>query len=515
MKVFEVVIVLLLGGALLAAVARRIYTPYPALVAIAGAALALLPRMPSLVLDPQLALTLFVAPVLLDAAFDASQRDLRNNWRAIAGLAIGAVILTVIAVAVVAHALVPGLPWAAAIALGAIVAPPDAAAATAVLKQLKPPNRLLVILEGESLFNDASALLIYRFALGALATGSLSGSNIAGTMVIVGVGSIVLGLVIAPIANFLNPLIDDLGTAVIFQFGITFAVWLLAEHLHLSGILTMVVFAMAVSRRASEVVAPRMRIASYAFWEIAVFVLNVLAFILVGFQLRLIVERTDWTRYVGVAIAVCATVVVARLCWVTSAAFFSRWRCRNHPGGDGPEDVVALNGPASAVIGWCGMRGIVTLAAALALPIDFPFRDLIFFSSFAVVLVTLVVQGVTLRPLLLLLRVREDDTVEREVRLARSEAFHAAIEAAIACGDNETADILRRRYEFRLRHLEESGPYDESHVTETETVRRVTTAERRRLLELREDGTIGDAAFQRVEEEIDLRELDLLAVPHG
>src|SRR6267142_3797268 len=175
MLVFEIVIALLLGGVGLAALARRISTPYPALVAMAGAALALVPHAPTLVLDPALALALFVAPVLLDAAFDASQRDLRDNWRQIASLALGAVALTVAVVALVAHVLVPGMPWAAAIALGAIVAPPDAAAATAVLKQLRPPHRLLVILEGESLFNDASALLVYRLAVGAMAVGFISG----------------------------------------------------------------------------------------------------------------------------------------------------------------------------------------------------------------------------------------------------------------------------------------------------------------------------------------------------
>src|SRR6195952_949601 len=175
MHVFEIVIALLLGGAGLAALARRIGTPYPALVALAGAGLALVPGTPTLVLDPDLALALFVAPVLLDTAFDASPRDLRANWRSVAGLALGAVALTVIAVAIVVRALVPGMPWAAAIALGAIVAPPDAAAATAVLKQLRPPHRLLVILEGESLFNDASALLIYRLAVSATAAGAVVG----------------------------------------------------------------------------------------------------------------------------------------------------------------------------------------------------------------------------------------------------------------------------------------------------------------------------------------------------
>src|SRR5687767_4242628 len=190
MYVFEIIIALLLAGAGLAALSRRIGTPYPAMVALAGAGLALVPGTPTLVLDPELALTLFVAPVLLDAAFDASPRDLRANWRSVAGLALGAVALTIIVVAVVARLLVPDMPWAVAIALGAIVAPPDAAAATTVLKQLRPPHRLLTILEGESLFNDASALLVYRFAIAAVATGAISGGSLAGTIVAVSAGSI-------------------------------------------------------------------------------------------------------------------------------------------------------------------------------------------------------------------------------------------------------------------------------------------------------------------------------------
>ena len=195
---FEIIIALLLAGAGLTALSRRIGTPYPALVALAGAGLALIPGTPTLVLDPELALTLFVAPVLLDAAFDASRRDLRANWRTVAGLALGAVALTVVVVAVVARVLVPGMPWAVAFALGAIVAPPDAAAATAVLKQLRPPHRLLVILEGESLFNDASALLIYRLAVGVAFAGTLSPATASIPLLLfVTVGSVVLGLVLS------------------------------------------------------------------------------------------------------------------------------------------------------------------------------------------------------------------------------------------------------------------------------------------------------------------------------
>ena len=215
MVVFEIVVALLLAGAALAAVARRVGDPYPALVALAGAGLALVPGLPTLVLDPDLALALFVAPVLVDAAFDASPRDLRANWRAVASLALGAVALTIAVVAVVAKVLVPDMPWGAAVALGAIVAPPDAAAATAVLQQLRPPHRLLVILEGESLFNDASALLVYRLAVGATAAGFLSGWSVLPTLLGVTVGSVALALVLARLTLLVNAPINDVATAVV------------------------------------------------------------------------------------------------------------------------------------------------------------------------------------------------------------------------------------------------------------------------------------------------------------
>src|SRR3954451_15338055 len=230
MRVFEVIIVLLLGGAALAAAARRFGAPYPALVALAGAVLALVPGAPTLVLDPELALALFVAPVLVDAAFDASPRDLRANWRAVTSLALGAVALTIAVVALVAKLLVHDMPWSAAIALSAIVAPSDAAAATTVLKQLRPPNRLLVILEGESLFNDASALIVYRLAVGAMVTGVVSGWSVLPTLLVVTVGSVVLALVLARLTIFVTARIRDVATAVITQFCTTFGVWMLAER---------------------------------------------------------------------------------------------------------------------------------------------------------------------------------------------------------------------------------------------------------------------------------------------
>jgi CPA1 family monovalent cation:H+ antiporter len=530
MEVFEIVIALLLGGAALAALARRFGAPYPALVALAGAVLALLPGVPTLVLDPELALALFVAPVLVDAAFDASPRDLRANWRAVASLALGAVALTILVVAVVARAIVPDMPWAAAVALGAIVAPPDAAAATTVLKQLRPPHRLLVILEGESLFNDASALLVYRLAVGATITGFLSGWSVAPTLVVVTFGSVVLGLVLARPSLAISARIHDVATAVVFQFCGTFAVWMLAERLQLSGIITLVVYAMAASRRAPEILPARIRIPAWAVWEVAVFVLNVLAFILVGFQLKSIAARSTGAtgaRYAGIAAVVCVAAIVARIVWVTGAAAFSRWRCRPRLNGTpGPHDAVALTPRAAAVVGWCGMRGTVTLAAALALPtgsdggILFPYRDLIVVAAFGVVLGTLVVQGLTLRPLLLHLRLEDDGMVDREVSFARVEALRAALEAAVACPGAETTSLLRHRYEFQLRRAEmelagngvpksEIAMDCEMPDADAAVARAATVAQRRRLVALRTDGSIGDAAFQLVEEELDRAELDL------
>jgi Na+/H+ antiporter len=514
MVIFEIVIALLLVGAALTVLSRRIGTPYPALVALAGAGLALVPGTPTVTLDPELALALFVAPVLLDSAFDSSPRDLRANLRTITGLAVGAVVLTVAVVATVARLLVPEMSWAVAIALGAIVAPSDPAAATAVLKQLRPPHRLLVILEGESLFNDASALLIYRLAVGVALAGTLSPAHAIPMLFFVTFGSVALGLVLSRVILPITARIEDIAIVVVVQFCGTFAVWLLAERLHLSGILTMVVFAMATARRAAERTPARVRIPSYAVWEFAVFVLNVLAFILVGFQLKAILGRIDTqtlAEYAGIGAAVCAAAIAARIAWVLlglgvvsvlEPPLPSAEARRQRRGG-------------AAVVAWCGMRGIVTLAAALALPTataespEFPFRDLILFAAFSVVLGTLVVQGMTLRPLMNALRLEDDRVVEREVRLARVESLRAALAAANELRDNEVAALLQRRYELMLRGAEADPGEEPANGDGARAVHAALSAERKRLLALRADGTIGDAAFQRLEQMLDFEELYL------
>jgi len=327
MAVFELVLALLLGGVSLALLAPRLGVPWPALLALAGTALAFVPGVPEAALEPELALALFVAPVLLDAAYNASPRALRDNWAPVGGLVLGAVGLTVATVAGVARWLEPFLPWAAAVALGAIVAPPDAAAATAVLRQVRLPHRMMVILQGESLLNDASALLIYRLAVGAAAGGVTAWT--VPLLVIAAVGGAALGVVLAKGCLAVIARVEDTAASVVLQFLTTFGVWLLADALGLSAVLTMVAYAVTLARTTPGRMGARHRRAS-AVWEEAVFVLNVLAFILVGLQLRGILGRVDGQagRYALFALDVLAAAVLVRIVWMMGYYAAVRWKHR-------------------------------------------------------------------------------------------------------------------------------------------------------------------------------------------
>lgn len=503
MVVFEILVLMLLFGAVTALFARRIGAPYPSMVALAGAALAMIPGMPSVHLDPELTLTLLIAPVLVDTAFEASPRDLRQHWRPIVGLALGAVTLTTALVAGTVRLLVPEMSWAVAITLGAIVAPPDAAAAAAVLKQLKLPQRLLVILEGESLFNDASALLLYRLAVGYVTTGLFSTGHLLPTLVWFLAGSVVLGLVVAWFMNHVISRIDDVPTSAIVQFCGTFTIWVIAERLHLSGIITLVVFAMAAARRGPELMPARIRVPTFAVWEVVVFVLNVLAFTLVGFQLQDLSDRISpelAARYAVVAVAVLAAVILARFLWVAGVIVLRRRL----------GDAASADGRTAAVVGWCGMRGMVTLAVALALPdggaAPFPHRDLILVCSFAVVLGTLVLQGFTLRPLLCWLALEADDTHERELKHARVEILRPAVLAVREASPVPLTHLVQHSLNLQLAHAERAlnplgGDVDGS------AVRLALEIQRHHLLQLRNDGIIGEGAFQQLELELDQLEL--------
>jgi Na+/H+ antiporter len=507
---FEWIIGLLLGAVLLSALARRTRVPYPTFLALGGMALAFLPGSPSWTLEPDLALALFVAPVLLDAAFDTSLRDLRDNWLPVSTLVFIAVGLTTASVAVLAHWLVPGMPWAAAIALGAIVAPPDAAAATAILRQVKLPYRLLKILEGESLLNDASALLIYRVAVGAAAVEHFRWSAFAPAIALALAGSLIAGFLFAKLSMTLTRRITDAPSAIIVQFAGTFTVWIVAEHIGLSGILTIVAYAITIARTAPARTPARLRVPSYAVWETAVFVLNVLAFVMIGMQLRPIWERLDEPlrlHYCAVAAAVLGVVILTRIAWVMSyntALRLTIARRGFHP----RRPMAAPTVQGGIVISWCGMRGIVTLAAAFALPEGFPNRDLILLTAFAVVLGSLVIQGLTLRPLISAVHLRDENPLATEVGRARAIAYRAALDE-IDGDPSEEAEILRLEYRALLLRAESDpdGGLSSSELPADPLRRRAIAAARRSILALRQSEDIGDDAFHRLEEELDWAEL--------
>ena len=510
MLMFEWILLLLFAAVVLTNLAERLAVPYPSLLAVAGTGLAFLPFAPQIRIEPELALALFVAPALLDAAFDTSPRDLRRNAVPIASMAVVAVVLTAAVVAFLGWRFA-GLPIAAAIALGAIVSPPDPVAANEVLRHLRIPQRIGLVLQGEGLLNDATALLIYRAAVIA-AAGSFSLVSDAPILVLAAVASLAAGYVLARLYLIASAFVRDPSSSTVLQFVGTFGVWLLSERLTLSPIITLVVYAMTLAQAAPGRLGPRLRVSSYSVWETAVFVVNVLAFVLMGLQARTIIERLSpeqrWSSLVF-GLSVLAVVIVVRIAWLATyraiVATIRRWR-------PGLADRLASRDPRGAVVmGWSGMRGLITLATAFALPQQFPGRDLIVLCAFCVVLGTLVIQGFTLRPLLRLLRFQDDGAVERDLSRARVIVMQAALDSL----DGETsaaATTVREQY-AAARKVAEDQREPQAATKYDELRLRAIAAQRAALQRLRTRGEIGDEAFRRIQEELDWSELD--AAPAG
>lgn len=508
MVVFELIVGLLLVSVLLGLAARRLHVPYPTLLAVGGTILAFLPHAPHVELDPEMALALFVAPILVDSGFDTSLRDLKDNWRGVLGLVVVAVGVTTFVAASVVHAMVPAIPWAAAIALGAIVAPPDAAAATAVLKHVTIPHRILTLLEGESLLNDASALLIYRVAVGAALAGSFSWSSAVPVFGLGVVASVIVGPLIALLFTRCFRYVDDAPSATILQFVGAFGIWMFAERFHLSAVLVTVSFAITAGRIATDTPA-RMRVPSFAVWETAVYILNVLAFILVGLQIGPILERlpTDVRHdYYVIAAAVVAAVIMTRVALVMTINGVGQVIMRYRGHNPKRPHMVRPTKRGGFVIGWCGMRGIVTLAAAYALPDEMPYRDLLVLCAFAVVLGTLVIQGLSLPIILRLLKLEDNDPVGREVLQARAAAYEAAL-ATLEGNQTPLAQALRHEMSDLLHRARGEAPADGDDVSLQDLRRAASAAARKAVLHLRTTAVIGDAAYHRLEEELDWAEL--------
>lgn len=500
MTLFETLIGLLLVAALLLQVSRRLRLPYPTLLALAGACVAFFPWSPDLRLDPQLALVLFVAPAIMSAGYDTSPHELRRNWFPLAALVLVAVLLTIAAVALFAWSWA-GLPLAAAIALGAIVAPPDAAAASAMLAGLHLPRRAVVVLQGESLLNDAVPLLIFTTVLAAASAGTLEPGGFALRVALAAPGGLLLGFAAARGYLRLQPLWSGTLSATILEFVTTFAVWLLAERLELSPVLAIVAYSMVLGLHGPLHQPARDRVHSFAVWASAVFILNVLAFLLMGLQARQIIQslgrRELWDALL-VAAGVFLIVVVVRLGWVMSYKELLAPLARRLP------LPLEADRRLRLLVGWCGMRGILTLATAFSLPYGFPQRDVIVLSAFAVVLGTLTIQGGTMALLVRWIGLPSDGTLDDEIRTARAEIAKAGLVALEDRGDPAAAAMRRR-----LQALIASGGQAavEREVEESRLRLEVIAAGRRALDALHRQGDVAEDAFQALQEELDWAEL--------
>ncbi len=433
MLVFEILLGLLAASVALALVARHLHMPLAVVLVIGGMALALVPGLPTIDLDPQLALVMFLPPLLQASAYRTDWPAFRSNLRPILLLALGAVLFTAAAVAVTTKLLLPDLPWAAAVALGAIVAPPDAVAATSVLKNFRIPKRLVTVLEGESLLNDASALVLYRFAVTATMAGSISLGEASMSFVLAAAGGAAMGYGIGRVAMWIFARLEDTLLDILVTFLAGFAAYIAAEQLHVSGVLAAVTCGLVLGRQQHAAFTARTRLESGAVWSFVEFVLTALVFILIGLQLRDILARLEqynpW-QLAGLGLAVSAALIVSRFIWLFPATWLPRVLSPKLRKRDPMPPWTHVT-----VLSWAGMRGVVSLAAALALPAEFPGRDIILFLAFCAILSTLVLQGTTLGPLIRHLGVSEPEdeplnpAVTPEAITARSEATVAAMDA--------------------------------------------------------------------------------------
>ena len=498
MAFFESLLLLLALAIALLHIARRTGLPYPALLAAAGLAVAAIPGMPAIPIDPHLALALFIAPVLIDSAYDFPLTTARKLVAPLIVYAVLAVVVTAGLVAWLSHAMI-GLPIAAAVTLGAIVAPPDAAAATAVLSNLPISRRIESVLKGESLFNDATALLLFGGALAIQQRGGVDGGTALGLAMAVP-GGIAFGIAFGLLVRRLQPLVDNSVGGTVSQFLYAFATWIIAERLHLSAVLATVASAMTIARMAKVSDPPRMRVHSFAVWTTVVFLLNVLAFLLMGMQARTIIAGMDageLARAAWFSAAVAGTVIVARLAIAFAYRPVTLWR---HRRGRGLAPILPTE---TLLVGWTGMRGLVTLATAFALPANFPQRDTVVLAAFTVVIITLVVQGATLAPLIRLLRLGREQEALDEIEAARGDLAEAAL-ARLEGEDGPEAEALRQSYrDLRAGKGEAIARLDRHHGLALAAV----IAQRERLDDLRATHRIAPEAYLLLQEALDWKQL--------
>jgi CPA1 family monovalent cation:H+ antiporter len=520
---FEIILAaLFVSVAGLNAIAGWLSVPYPIPLVLGGLVLGMVPGIPEIELDPDLVLLIFLPPLLYAAAFFSDLRALRSNLRPISLASIGLVLLTVVAVAVVGREVI-GLSWPLAFALGAIVSPTDPVAATTIMRRLGAPRRLVNLTEGESLVNDATALVAYRVAVAAAVGGSFSALDAGLEFVGAAVGGIAIGLLVGFVVAEIRRRLDDAPTEITISLLTAYAAFIPADELGLSGVLAAVTAGVYLGWRAHELLTPETRLQSTAVWEILVFLLNATLFILIGLQLPVITDGLDaytTAELAGYSALVCAAVIGARFVFSFTVPYVIRALDRR------PQQRERRASPGMRIVSaWAGMRGAVSLAAALALPLEtdagapLPARDLILFITFVLILVTVVGQGLTLPYLIRRLGVKEDGAEEEaEEMRARWAASRAALERLDELAIEEwtlddTIDRLRGLYEFRQRRvkvragkLEDEDGIEDRSLAYQRMMHELYTVQRRAVVELRNGGEISNDVMHRIERELDLEE---------
>jgi monovalent cation/hydrogen antiporter len=504
MTFFESLLVLLLVAVALLQVARRLSLPYPAMLAAAGVIVALIPGAPTIPIEPSTYLALLVAPAVVDAAYDFPPGATKRFLIPLLMFAVVAVIVTTAVVAWIASAYL-AVPIAAAIALGAIVAPPDAAAATAVLRNFTLPRGTDAVLKGESLFNDATALLLFGGSLIVLKSGGMS-LGVGLRLGFAVPGGVLLGFISAYVVRRVNRVVKDTLGGNLLQFVLAYLLWIAADHLHVSAVLCVITFAMTLaSTTGADTLDARMRVHSFAVWSSVVFTLNVFAFLLMGMQARSILGRMPASHLhdaLGFAGLVVFAVLCTRLIVVVSFNRAEAWWATRKQRPEPASTSQAL------FVGWCGMRGFITMATAFALPDSFPQRDTVVLTAFCVVLATLVLQGLTLAPLVKVLKLDQSEDAQRELSSARAALAKAGL-ASIAGQQGPEVENLR----YRLS-LKQSTCLKETSSEALERLRELTLkaieAEREELETLRIKDQIGADAYLALQEHLDWTELTTL-----
>ncbi len=508
---FEPVVFAIAAAALvvaLTALARRLPVPTPILQVVAGFLVGMVPGIAIPDLDPNLVFFVFLPPILWAAAMFTSVRDFKRNVGSIGALAVGLVLVTTAVVAIAARMLFPGLPWAAAVALGAIVSPPDAVAATAIVSRLPVPRRVITVLEGESLVNDASALVLYRTAVTAAVTGLFSwGESIVRFFIDAGVGSLIGLLVAWLIIVAVRRTKDPLAEALLTLAG-PYVAWLAAESLHVSAVLACVAGGVYLQQHLSTAVGPTSRLQTRTVWDLVVFLLNAVIFLLLGAQfgtlLALVPPGSLGTVFRSGAI-ITAVAIVVRLLWVPLVVVVRQRTSARHRD-------ASPRWRSLALVSWTSMRGVVSLATALALPrltdagYPFPFRTEIILVAMSVIVLTLLVQGLTLAPLVRALRFEPEQAHHAEERLARREATRRGAEALEDLAhedwvDQRDVDALRLEVRDRAMMTEQKGG---SWAGRRRLRLAMIDAERRMLIRLRNEDAISDEVLRALEQELDL-----------